>query len=161
MEEKAILAGGCFWGVEHLFGKLDGVRSVVSGYIGGTTEKPTYQDVCSGVTGHAEAVEIDFDPDKISYSEILHFFWEIHDPTTVNSQGPDFGTQYRSAIFYTSPEQEQQAKSSKEWAQSYFSRPIVTEIVQAGTFWPAEDYHQKYFDRNGSHGCHIRRPFGR
>lgn len=160
--ETATLAGGCFWGVEHLYRKLDGVKSAVSGYIGGHVESPTYRDVCSGLTGHAEAVEIKFDPKVISYPEILHFFWEIHDPTTLNRQGPDIGTQYRSAIFTHSPEQAEQARTSLEWAQQFFPRPIVTEVVPATTFYSAEEYHQEYFDKHPGHGgCYVRRPLGR
>ncbi len=159
--EHAILAGGCFWGVEHLFQKQPGVISAVSGYVGGVTPQPGYSEVCSGLTGHAEAVQIEFDSEIISYKEILHFFWEIHNPTTLNRQGPDIGTQYRSAIFTTTPEQVQVAEESKAWAQQFFDRPIVTEIVEAAEFFPAEDYHQDYFEKNGGHGCHFRRPIGR
>ncbi|MBL8068203.1 MAG: peptide-methionine (S)-S-oxide reductase MsrA [Armatimonadetes bacterium] len=159
--ELATVAGGCFWGVEDLFRKVPGVKSAVSGYIGGHSQNPTYREVCSGLTGHAEAVQIAFDPDVISYSEILHIFWEIHDPTTLNRQGPDIGTQYRSAIFVHSPEQRAAAEASKSWAQQFFPRPIVTSIEDASTFFPAEEYHQEYFSKNGGHGCHVRRSIGR
>lgn len=156
--QVATVAGGCFWGVEDLFRKLPGVKSAVSGYSGGHTENPTYREICSGLTGHAEAVRIEFDPDIVDYRDILHLFWEIHDPTTLNRQGPDIGTQYRSAIFVHSDVQMAEAQKSREWAQKHFSRPIVTTIEPAGEFFPAEDYHQEYFARNGGHGCHIRRP---
>lgn len=159
--EFATLAGGCFWGIEDLFQKLPGVKTAVSGYTGGHHKNSTYREVCSGLTGHAEVVRVEFDPKVISYKEILHYFWEIHDPTTLNRQGPDIGTQYRSAIFTHSPEQKAQAEESKAWAQSYFNRPIVTEIVDAPEFLEAEEYHQDYFEKNGAHGCHIRRPFAR
>jgi peptide-methionine (S)-S-oxide reductase len=159
--EHATLAGGCFWGVEDLYQKQPGVLSAVSGYSNGVFPNPTYQDVCSGMTGHAEVVRIEFDAEIISYKEILHFFWEIHNPTTLNRQGPDIGTQYRSAIFTHSPEQKQIAEESKAWAQQFFDRPIVTEIEEATEFFPAEEYHQDYFEKNGAHGCHIRRPLGR
>lgn len=156
--QQATLGGGCFWGVEDLFLKLDGVHSATSGYMGGHTETVTYREICTGTTGHAEVVQIEFNPEIITYSEILHYFWEIHNPTTLNQQGPDHGTQYRSVIFYHSPDQKQQAEESKNWAQQFFTSPIVTEISAAQVFHPAEDYHQKYFQKNGGHGCHIRRP---
>lgn len=159
--QTAIFAGGCFWGVEHLFRAQPGVLEAVSGYIGGHTDNPTYREVCSGQTGHAEAVRVIFDPTQTTYKELLHFFWEIHDPTTLNRQGPDHGTQYRSAVFTTTPEQQTEAEESKAWAQDYFPKPIVTEIVPATTFYPAEDYHQRYFEVHGAHGCHIRRKFAR
>ena len=163
MSEKAIatFAGGCFWGIEDLYRKLDGVYDAVSGYIGGQTENPGYREVCSGMTGHAEAVQVSYDPSKITYQELLHYFWEIHDPTTLNRQGPDHGTQYRSAIFANSAEQFEEAKASKEHFQQYFNKLIVTEIQMASEFYPAEDYHQHYFENNGGHGCHIRRPIAR
>lgn len=159
--EIAIVAGGCFWGVEDLYRKLPGVLRAESGYIGGHHPNSTYREVCSGLTGHAEAVRIEFDPAVVSYKEILHYFWEIHDPTTLNRQGPDIGTQYRSAIFTTTDEQAERAAESKAWAQPFFNRPIVTEIVPATDFIRAEEYHQEYFLKNGGHGCHIRRPIGR
>ncbi|MHB8572979.1 MAG: peptide-methionine (S)-S-oxide reductase MsrA [Candidatus Dormibacteria bacterium] len=153
--EKAILAGGCFWGVEHLFRQVPGVIDAVSGYTGGQLESPSYRDVCGGRTGHAEAVEVTFDETQVSYSELLSTFWNIHDPTTLNSQGPDFGHQYRSAIFYLTPAQEQAARASATAAQAFFNKPIVTEIVPAARFWPAEDYHQRYFEKHPGHAsCH-------
>lgn len=159
--EYATIAGGCFWGVEDLFQKLPGVIKAESGYTGGHHPNSTYREVCSGLTGHAEAVRIEFNPEEVSYQELLHYFWEIHNPTTLNQQGPDIGTQYRSAIFYHSDDQKQIAEQSKSWAQQYFNRPIVTEIVPAAEFIRAEEYHQEYFAKNGGHGCHIRRPIGR
>lgn len=160
--ETATVAGGCFWGIEHLFRKLAGVHSAVSGYIGGHTADPEYRAVCTGLTGHAEAVQIRFDPEVISYPEILHFFWEVHDPTTLNRQGPDIGTQYRSAIFVHNADQREQAEESKRWAQQFFAQPIVTEVVDATEFYTAEEYHQEYFSKHPGHGgCHIRRPLGR
>jgi peptide-methionine (S)-S-oxide reductase len=127
------------------------------GYLGGHTEKPTYKDVCTDETGHAEVVQVKFDPAKLSYEQLLDAFWSVHDPTTLNRQGPDIGTQYRSAIFFHSPEQERQARASKEKMQASgkFRRPIVTEITQASTFYPAEDYHQKYLAKRGLSHCHI------
>src|SRR5665213_3703520 len=151
--EKATFAGGCFWGVEHLFNEIPGVIDAVSGYTGGSRDNPTYEEVCSGRTGHAEAVEVTFDPAKVSYDELLNAFWNMHDPTTLNSQGPDHGSQYRSAIYFHGAEQETAARKSAEAAQRYFNRPIVTEIVPAPRFWPAEDYHQRCFDKHPGHGC--------
>jgi len=154
--EKAYFAGGCFWGVEHLFNQVPGVSDAVSGYAGGRVDNPTYEQVCGGHTGHAEAVEVTYDPSKVTYDELLNTFWNLHDPTTLNRQGPDFGHQYRSAVFFTSPEQEQVARRSKEKAQKYFDRPIVTEIVPLNHFWRAEEYHQRYFDKHGGHySCHF------
>ncbi len=155
--EKATFAAGCFWGVEATFRALPGVTATRVGYIGGGTEKPTYQDVCTDRTGHAEAVEVTYDPAKISYEDLLKVFWENHDPTTLNRQGPDVGTQYRSAIFYHNPEQEAAARASKDrLAQSgKFRRPIVTQIVPAVEFWQAEDYHQQYLEKRGLAHCHI------
>jgi peptide-methionine (S)-S-oxide reductase len=153
--EKALFAAGCFWGVEAAFRQVEGVLEVTSGYSGGHTEHPTYREVCSDRTGHAEVVQIEFDPAKVSYDRLLDVFWQIHDPTQVNRQGPDVGTQYRSAIFYLTPEQETAAKSSREKAQESLSRPIATEITQASTFWPAEEYHQRYFEKQGFVGCHV------
>jgi peptide-methionine (S)-S-oxide reductase len=156
--EKATFAGGCFWGVEHLFNEIPGVIDAVSGYTGGSRDNPTYEQVCSGRTGHAEAVEVTFDPAKVSYDELLNAFWNMHDPTTLNRQGPDHGNQYRSAIYYHGPEQEVAARKSAEQAQRYFDKPIVTEIVAAPQFWPAEDYHQRYFAKHPGHGsCHWNR----
>jgi peptide-methionine (S)-S-oxide reductase len=153
--EKAIFAAGCFWGVEAAFREADGVVEAVSGYTGGSKDHPTYREVCGDRTGHAEAVEVEFDPTKVSYNRLLDIFWQIHDPTQVNRQGPDVGRQYRSGIFYLTPEQEAAAKESRERAQDKLSRPIATEITQASTFWPAEDYHQRYFEKHGFVGCHV------
>jgi peptide-methionine (S)-S-oxide reductase len=154
--EKATFAGGCFWGVEHLFNQVPGVIEAVSGYAGGSRENPTYERVCSGRTGHAEAVEVTYDPAKVSYELLLNTFWNMHDPTTLNRQGPDFGHQYRSAIFFHNAGQEKAALKSKQDAQAHFKRPIVTEIVPATRFWPAEEYHQRYFDKHPGHNsCHF------
>ena len=150
-EERAVLAGGCFWGMQDLLRRYEGVLSTRVGYSGGDVPNATYRNHGT----HAEAIEIFFDPDKISYGEILEFFFQIHDPTTLNRQGGDIGTQYRSAIFFHSPEQEKTAKASKEKAQKLFPREIVTEIVPAKTFWKAEDYHQQYLAKRGLGSCHI------
>jgi peptide-methionine (S)-S-oxide reductase len=155
--EKATFGAGCFWGVEAAFRELPGVVEATSGYLGGTLENPTYQDVCSGSTGHAEVVQVNYDPAKVSYEQLLDLFWKIHDPTTLNRQGPDVGTQYRSAIFFHSPEQRMSAERSKQKLQASgsFSRPVVTEITPASTFYPAEDYHQQYLAKRGLRSCHI------
>jgi peptide-methionine (S)-S-oxide reductase len=155
--EKATFAEGCFWGVEANFQSVPGVISAVSGYTGGKTENPSYEDVCTGRTGHAEAVEVEFDPAKVSYDDLLKVFWTSHDPTTPNRQGPDVGTQYRSAIFFHGAAQEAAARASKESLEKSgkLKRPIVTEIVAAGPFYRAEEYHQKYFAKHGLHGCGI------
>jgi len=155
---KATFAAGCFWGVEATFRQLPGVTSTRVGYTGGNHPNPNYQDVCTDRTGHAEAVEVDYDPAKISYDELLNVFWENHDPTQLNRQGPDWGKQYRSAIFFHSPEQETSAKASKDaLARSgRFSKPIVTQIVPAVTFYEAEDYHQQYLEKRGMASCHIK-----
>jgi peptide-methionine (S)-S-oxide reductase len=147
--QKAIFAAGCFWGVEANFRKVEGVISTRVGYIGGQFTKPTYKDVCSHKTGHAEAVEISFDPSKVSYDELLDIFWSNHDPTTVNRQGPDVGSQYRSAIFYLNSEQKDKALSSKTKleASKRFKKPIVTQIIPASAFWEAEEYHQQYVEK--------------
>ncbi len=148
MTEKAIFGAGCFWGIEAEFRKVEGVVEATSGYSGGHTKDPSYGDVCSGATGHAEVVEVEYDPSKVSYEELLELFWENHDPTTPNRQGPDVGTQYRSAIFFLTSEQEAAALASKEQAQSKFKNPIVTQIKPASEFYRAEDYHQRYFEKN-------------
>jgi peptide-methionine (S)-S-oxide reductase len=153
--EKATFAAGCFWGVEATFRRLAGVKSTQVGYTGGVLEQPTYHDVCTDATGHAEAIEVDFDPQVISYHDLLDVFWKNHNPTTLNRQGPDVGTQYRSAIFFHSPAQEAEARRSREEAQAHFSRPIVTEIKPAETFWRAEEYHQQYLEKRGLAHCHI------
>jgi peptide-methionine (S)-S-oxide reductase len=155
---KATFAAGCFWGVEATFRQIPGVTATRVGYTGGELKNPTYKDVCTDRTGHAEAVEVDYDPAKVSYEKILNVFWDNHDPTQLNRQGPDFGTQYRSGIFYHSPEQEQEARDSKAKleASRKFSRPIVTQIVPATTFYEAEDYHQQYLEKQGLASCHIK-----
>lgn len=152
--EKATFAAGCFWGVEDFFIDLPGVVSTRVGYTGGTVETPDYRQVCIGDTGHAEALEIEYDPDRITYKKLLELFWECHDPTQLNRQGPDFGTQYRSAIFYHSDEQRCMAEESRELLNQSgrLGRSVATEIVPAGMFWEAEEYHQKYHKKNGG-GC--------
>jgi peptide-methionine (S)-S-oxide reductase len=155
---KATFAAGCFWGVEATFRQLPGVTATRVGYTGGEFKNPTYKDVCSDRTGHAEAVEVNYDPAKVSYEDLLNVFWENHDPTQLNRQGPDFGSQYRSAIFYESPDQEQAARTSKSKleATGHYGRPIVTQIVPATTFYEAEDYHQQYLEKRGLASCHIK-----
>lgn len=155
--EKAIFAAGCFWGVEELFRTLPGVTETTVGYTGGKTENPTYEDVCAHKTDHAEAVEVEFDPEKISYEELLRVFWKGHNPTTHNRQGPDIGSQYRSGVFYLTENQKELAEAKKEELQktAKYAEPIVTEITEAKVFYPAEEYHQKYFAKNGLRGCHI------
>src|ERR1700731_2130978 len=153
--EKATFAAGCFWGVEATFRQMPGVTSTRVGYTGGQTENPTYKEVCTDRTGHAEAVEVEFDPAKVRYADLLKVFWENHDPTTLNRQGPDWGSQYRSAIFFHSPEQEAEAKASRDAAQSRFKKPIVTQIEAAPEFWRAEEYHQQYLEKRGLAHCHI------
>jgi peptide-methionine (S)-S-oxide reductase len=148
MTEKAIFGAGCFWGVEAAFRKIEGVVEATSGYSGGRTEEPSYGDVCSGATGHAEVVEVEYDPEKVSYEELLEVFWKEHDPTIKDRQGLDFGSQYRSAIFYTTPEQEAAAHASREKAQERYRKPIATEIAPASEFYRAEEYHQRYFEKN-------------
>jgi len=150
----ATFAAGCFWGVEAAFRQIPGVLEVTSGYTGGHAARPTYQDVCTGRTGHAEAVRITYDPQQVSYETLLDAFWKIHDPTTANRQGPDVGSQYRSAIFAHGAEQQRLAQESRTREQGNQKAPIVTEIVPAGEFFPAEDYHQRYFEKNGV-ACHI------
>src|SRR6476661_7178671 len=142
MTEKATFAAGCFWGVEHAFMQIDGVTATQVGYIGGTVDDPDYRTVCSGRTGHAEAVEVEYDPERVSYEQLLAVFWGEHDPTQKNRQGPDVGTQYRSEIFVHSPEQ----------------RRIATQISDAPTFWRAEEYHQRYFEKHGQVACKLQAP---
>ena len=155
--EKATFGAGCFWGVEAAFRQIKGVKATAVGYMGGKLKDPTYQDVCTDRTGQAEVVEVEFDPSEVSYEELLHAFWDNHDPTTLNRQGPDTGTQYRSVIFYHTAEQEAAAKASKEaLAKSgRYKRPIVTEIIPAPEFWRAEDYHQQYLEKRGLAHCHL------
>lgn len=155
---KATFAAGCFWGVEAAFRQVQGVTATAVGYEGGHTANPTYDDVCTDRTGHAEVVEVDYDPDVVSYEELLKVFWANHDPTTLNRQGPDFGTQYRSAIFYHTPEQQAEALASRDRlaAEGKFARPIVTQIVPAATFYRAEEYHQQYLEKRGLASCHVR-----
>jgi peptide-methionine (S)-S-oxide reductase len=155
--QKAIFGAGCFWGVEAAFREIPGVKATSVGYSGGTKEHPTYKEVCTGTTGHAEVCEVEFDPTQVTYEQLLNAFWNMHDPTTLNRQGPDHGTQYRSAIYYTTPEQQQIATASKEAAEKSgkFKRPIVTEITAAGAYWPAEEYHQRYFEKTGQATCHL------
>jgi peptide-methionine (S)-S-oxide reductase len=157
MTEIATFAAGCFWGIEAAFRRVPGVLDAVSGYSGGRTVNPTYKDVCSDETGHAEVVQVTFDPGKVSYESLLDTFWQMHDPTQVNRQGPDYGSQYRSAIFFHSPEQEAVAKKSKATleARGKFRRPIATEITPAGPFYRAEEYHQRYLEKRGAASCHI------
>jgi peptide-methionine (S)-S-oxide reductase len=155
--EKAMFGAGCFWGVEATFRQTPGVVDTAVGYAGGQTERPTYKEVCSDRTGHAEVVQVEYDPEKVSYEDLLRVFWENHDPTTLNRQGPDHGSQYRSAIFFYTPEQERVARASKEELDrsGRFRRPIVTEIVPEAPFWRAEDYHQRYLEKRGLASCHI------
>jgi peptide-methionine (S)-S-oxide reductase len=150
--QTATFGGGCFWCGEAVFQRIPGVKSVVSGYAGGTKENPTYEQVCHGNTGHAEVIQIKFDPKQISYDKLLEVFWEAHDPTTLNRQGHDVGTQYRSIILYSDDDQKKAAEKSKIDAQKNFKDPIVTEIVPLKKFYPAEDYHQNYFNTHGSQG---------
>ena len=154
--ELATLGGGCFWCVEAVYEKIDGVVSVVSGYAGGSTENPTYEQVCTGATGHAEVVQIEYDPVIVTYGELLELFWRAHDPTTPNRQGADVGTQYRSIILYHSDEQRREAERSKAEAAEEFEKPIVTEIVELEAFYTAEPYHQDFFEKNPAYGyCRI------
>lgn len=156
--QKATFAAGCFWGVEEIFRNVPGVVSTRVGYIGGTTNDPTYEDVCTDKTGHAEAVEVEFDPSKVSYDRLLDIFWNMHDPTQVNRQGPDTGTQYRSVIFFHAQEQKKEALVSKEKLDKSrkFNKPVVTQIIPAGKFYPAEEYHQRYFQKRGiKPNCHL------
>jgi peptide-methionine (S)-S-oxide reductase len=154
---KATFAAGCFWGVEEAFRQIKGVTSTTVGFTGGTLKNPTYQDVCSGRTGHAEAVEVEFDPAVVSYEQLLSVFWQSHDPTTMNRQGPDVGTQYRSGIYFHDATQEASARGSKAVLEkmNVFKRPIVTEIAAAPEFYRAEDYHQQYLEKRGAKSCHL------
>ena len=155
--EKATFAAGCFWGVESAFRQVSGVIDTQVGYTGGATTDPTYQDVCTDATGHAEAIEITFDPAKVSYEKLLDLFWRMHDPTQVDRQGPDVGTQYRSAIFYHSPQQKASAEASRSALDKSgkYKKPIATQILPAGSFYRAEEYHQRYFEKSGGPVCHI------
>ena len=155
--EKATFAAGCFWGVEAAFRQIKGVESTAVGYTGGSLENPTYKEVCTDKTGHAEAVEVVYDPSQVSYDDLLKVFWENHDPTTLNRQGPDVGHQYRSGVFFHNPEQQAAALASKEKLEKSgcFKRPIVTEITPASQFWRAEDYHQQYFEKRGISSCKV------
>ena len=155
--EKATFGAGCFWGVEVEFGRIPGVTETAVGYEGGKLDNPTYKDVCTDRTGHAEVVEVKFDPAKVSYQRLLDLFFELHDPTQLNRQGPDWGAQYRSVIFFHSPEQEAVAKATiaRLTEQKAFKKPIVTQVVPAENFWRAEEYHQKYLEKRGAVSCHI------
>jgi peptide-methionine (S)-S-oxide reductase len=155
--EKATFAAGCFWGVEAVFRQVPGVTGTRVGYSGGTVADPTYELVCTGTTGHAEALEVTFDPERVSYDELLDLFWSKHNPTTRNRQGPDVGSQYRSAIFFHSPEQEAAARASRDRleAAGTFKNPIVTEIASASPFYEAEDYHQRYLEKRGRSSCTV------
>jgi peptide-methionine (S)-S-oxide reductase len=153
--KEAMFAAGCFWGVEQYFRAIPGVLDVAVGYSGGNARNPIYTEVCTGRTGHAEAVHITYDPEKITYWQLLNHFWQMHNPTTPNRQGPDIGTQYRSAIFYYDSEQRDQAMDSMGMLASRLDRAIVTEILPASIFWRAEEYHQRYFEKNPGRGCHI------
>jgi len=157
MTEIATFGAGCFWGVEAAFQRVPGVIETAVGYSGGHTESPSYQDVCTDETGHAEVVQVTFDPAKVSFEQLLQAFWSMHDPTQLNRQGPDVGTQYRTAIFFHSPEQAAVAKKSREAleASGKLKRPIATEITPAGKFYRAEEYHQKYLQKRGAASCHF------
>lgn len=156
---KATFAAGCFWGVEELFRKVKGVKSTCVGYTGGTFKDPTYEDVCSGKTGHAEAIQMEYNPSDVSYEKLLMIFWDNHDPTTLNRQGPDIGEQYRSVVFFHTPEQEVAAKAMKEKLQDAalkkFNKKIVTQIIPASQFYKAEDYHQQYLQKRGLAHCNF------
>ena len=155
--EKATFGAGCFWGVEARFQQVPGVVETAVGYEGGALEKPTYKDVCTDRTGHAEVVEVTFDPQKGSYTALLNLFFELHDPTQVNRQGPDWGRQYRTVIFFHSPEQEAEARETivRLETSRHYAKPIATQVVPAETFWRAEEYHQKYLEKRGAVSCHI------
>jgi peptide-methionine (S)-S-oxide reductase len=153
----ATFGAGCFWGVEEVFRQVPGVTATAVGYLGGTLDNPTYEQVCSDRTGHAEVVQVEYDPALLSYEQLVEVFWRIHDPTQLNRQGPDHGSQYRSAIFFHTPEQQAAAEESKRAADASgrFRRPLVTEITPASKFYPAEDYHQRYFQKRGGGHCHV------
>ena len=157
MQEIATFGAGCFWGIEAAFRRIPGVLDAAVGFSGGHTQNPNYQEVCTDTTGHAEVVQVTFDPEKVGYDQLLGVFWTIHDPTQVNRQGPDYGAQYRTAIFFHSPEQEAAAKESKQAieASGKLRRPVATEITPAGPFWRAEEYHQRYLEKRGAASCHI------
>jgi len=155
MEAKATFGAGCFWGVEAAFRNLDGVTATAVGYAGGATDNPTYQEVCSHRTGHAEVVEVTYDPDKVTYEQLLVVFWAEHDPTQLNRQGPDIGDQYRSVIFVHDAAQRAAAEASRARVQERLTKPVVTLIEDAPTFWPAEDYHQQYLEKRGLASCTI------
>jgi peptide-methionine (S)-S-oxide reductase len=153
MTERATFAAGCFWGVESAFRQIPGVTATRVGYTGGHTDDPSYREVCSDTTGHAEAVEVEFDPEHVTYEQLLEAFWRSHDPTQGDRQGPDVGSQYRSAVFVHSPSQEEAAVASKARVQAQLPARVTTEVVPAGTFWAAEDYHQQYFEKSGRSAC--------
>jgi peptide-methionine (S)-S-oxide reductase len=157
MTQKATFGAGCFWGVEDVFSQITGVISTAAGYSGGNHKNPTYKDVCTGTTGHAEVVHLEYDPSTVSYETLLRAFWDNHNPTTLNRQGPDIGTQYRSVVFFHTPEQQISADSFKVQLEKkdQSKRPIVTEITEATTFYRAEDYHQKYLEKRGLSHCSI------
>jgi len=153
--EQATFGAGCFWGVQAAFDTLPGVKTTTVGYMGGTMKNPTYKKVCTDKTGHAEVIQMHYDPEQISYEQLLDAFWNLHDPTQQNRQGPDIGSQYRSAIFYHTEQQQKIATESKTTQQQNYTHPIVTEISQATDFYPAEDYHQHYLEKQGKSSCHI------
>jgi peptide-methionine (S)-S-oxide reductase len=153
--ETATFGAGCFWGVEIAFRNVPGVADTAVGYEGGTLPNPTYEDVCSHTTGHAEVVQVEYDPEEVSYEDLLDVFWDVHDPTQVNRQGPDVGSNYRSVIFFHSPQQQERALASKARVQTRLDRPIATEITPASDFWPAEEYHQQYLVKRGLATCRI------
>lgn len=155
METKATFGAGCFWGVEAAFRKLDGVTATEVGYAGGTTENPTYEDVCSHTTGHAEVVEVTYDPDRIPYEQLLAVFFAEHDPTQLNRQGPDKGDQYRSVVFVHDAVQRAAAEAARDRVQQRTKKTVVTQIEDAPVFWPAEDYHQRYLEKRGRASCHV------
>ncbi len=155
MTEKATFGAGCFWGVEAAFRQLDGVTATAVGYLGGKLESPTYEQVCSGRTGHAEVVQVEYDPEQVAYADVLATFWRVHNPTQRNRQGWDLGSQYRSAIFFHTPEQQSAAEASKRERQGDYRKPIRTEITPASRFYRAEEYHQRYMEKRGLASCHL------